>query len=144
MLCMSIGLLAQAAPITQQQAQQEATNFLRSKQKTNSNLRFAAKGNPSIQAAASSDAAYYIFNIGNNQGFVIVAGDDRINPILGFSNEGYFDEAKAPQNMKNLLNEYAQQIALLDKVSGIEGAIAAPRTKSVVDTRNSIAPLLTT
>ena len=144
MLCMSIGLLAQAAPITQQQAQQEATSFLRSKQKTNSNLRFAAKGNPSIQAAASSDAAYYIFNIGNNQGFVIVAGDDRINPILGFSDEGYFDEAKAPQNMKNLLNEYAQQIALLDKVSGIEGAIAAPRTKSVVDTRNSIAPLLTT
>ena len=144
MLCMSIGLLAQAAPITQQQAQQEATNFLRSKQKTNSNLRFAAKGNPSIQAAASSDAAYYIFNIGDNQGFVIVAGDDRINPILGFSDEGYFDEAKAPQNMKNLLNEYAQQIALLDKVSGIEGAIAAPRTKSVVDTRNSIAPLLTT
>ena len=143
MLCMSVGLLAQAAPITQGQAQQEAAKFLLSKQKAN-NLKFAAKGLQTVKAATTDDAAYYVFNIGSNQGFVIVAGDDRINPILGFSDEGYFDEAKAPENMKNLLNVYAQQIALLDKVSDIKGAIAAPRTKNVVDTRNSIAPLLTT
>ncbi len=142
MLCMSIGLLAQAAPITQLQAKQEATNFLLSKQKANSNLKFAAKGNTSLQAATSSNAAYYIFNIGNNQGFVIVSGDDRINPILGYSDEGNFDEAKTPANMKNMLNEYAQQISMLDKVSNVKGAIAAAR--NVVDTRNSIAPLLTT
>ncbi len=144
MLFMSIGLLAQAAPITQQQAQHEAANFLRSKQKANSNLRFAAIGSPSIQAATTSDAAYYVFNIGDNQGFVIVAGDDRINPILGYSYEGCFDEAKAPANMKAWLNEYAQQIALLDKVDGIKGAIAAPKAVNTVDTRNSIAPMLTT
>ena len=142
MLCMSIGLLAQAAPITQLQAKQEATNFLLSKQKANSNLKFAAKGNTSVQAATSNNAAYYIFNIGNNQGFVIVSGDDRINPILGYSDEGNFDEAKTPANMKNMLNEYAQQISMLDKVSNVKGAIAA--TRNVVDTRNSIAPLLTT
>lgn len=94
MLCMSIGLLAQAAPITQQQAQQEASNFLRSKQKANNGLKFAAKGNPTVQAATTSNAAYYVFNIGNNQGFVIVAGDDRINPILGYSDQGYYDEKK--------------------------------------------------
>ncbi len=144
MLCMSIGLLAQAAPITQQQAQQEASSFLRSKQKANNGLKFAAKGNPTVQAATTSNAAYYVFNIGNNQGFVIVAGDDRINPILGYSDQGYYDEKKAPANMKAWLNEYAQQIALLDKVAGIKGAIAAPKAQNVVDTRNSIAPMITT
>ncbi len=143
-LCVSIGLLGQAAPITQQKARQEAARFLQSKQKTGSNLKFAAQGVPTVQATATSNAAYYVFNIGNNQGFVIVAGDDRINPILGYSDEGYFDEAKAPANMKFWLNEYAQQISLLDKVSNINGAIAAPRLANVVDTRNSIAPMITT
>ncbi len=142
MLCMSFGLLAQAAPITQQQAQQEATNFLLSKKKANCNLRFAAIGNSAVQAATTNEAAYYVFNIGDNQGFVIVAGDDRINPILGFSLEGRFDEAIVPENMKNLLNEYTKQISMLDEVYNIKDAIAA--TKNVVDTRNSIAPLITT
>ena len=144
MLFMSVGLLAQAAPVTQGQALQEATNFLQNKQKSNHNLKFVAKGNRTLQAAGSSEAAYYVFNVGNNQGFVIVAGDDRINPILGYSDEGYFDEAKAPVNMKAWLNEYAQQISLLDKVSNIKGAIAAPKATNVVDTRNSIAPMITT
>ena len=144
MLLMSVGLLAQAAPVTQEQARQEASRFLLNKQKSNHSLKFATKGNKTLEAAASNEAAYYVFNIGNNQGFVIVAGDDRINPILGYSDEGYFDEAKAPANMKAWLNDYAQQISLLDKVAGIEGAIAAPKAKDAVDTRNSIAPLITT
>lgn len=143
MLFLGMGLLAQAAPITQEQAKQEVSKFLLNKQKTAVNIKFAAKGK-NVKAATTIEAPYYVFNIGNNQGFVIVAGDDRINPILGYSDEGYFDEAKAPSNMKNWLDEYAQQIALLDKVAGIEGAIAAPKTRDVIDTRNSIAPLITT
>lgn len=140
MLCMSFGLLAQAAPITQDQARKEASSFLLNKQISNRSLKPVALSNSMLKAG--NQAAFYIFNVGNNQGFVIVSGDDRINPILGYSDEGYFDEAKAPENMKNLLNEYAQQISLLDEVSHIKGAIAA--AKNVVDTRNSIAPLITT
>ena len=140
MLFLSIGLLAQAAPITQDQARKEASSFLLKKQISNHSLRPVALSNKMLKAGNLE--AFYIFNVGNNQGFVIVSGDDRINPILGYSDEGFFDEAKAPENMKNMLNEYAQQISMLDNVSGIDGAIAA--AKNVVDTRNSIAPLLTT
>ena len=140
MLFLGIGLLAQAAPITQDQARKEASSFLLNKQISNRSLKPVALSNSMLKAG--NQAAFYIFNVGNNQGFVIVSGDDRINPILGYSDEGYFDEAKAPENMKNLLNEYAQQISLLDEVSHIKGTIAA--AKNVVDTRNSIAPLITT
>ncbi len=143
MLCMSVGLLAQAAPITQQQAQQEAQKFLLDKKMTNS-VTLASKANKKLKAATS--AAYYVFNVGNNQGWVIVSGDDRTNPILGFSNEGYFDEAKIPANMKAWLDEYALQITQIDEVapSQLNEALAAPRVMNVVDTRNSIAPMLTT
>ena len=140
MLLLGIGLLAQAAPISQDQARKEALSFLLNKQISNRSLKPVALSNRMLKAG--NQAAFYIFNVGNNQGFVIVSGDDRINPILGYSDEGYFDEAKAPSNMKNLLNEYAQQISMLNEVSNVKGAIAA--AKNVVDTRNSIAPLLTT
>ena len=141
MLFLGIGLLAQAAPITQDQARKEASSFLLKKQITNPDLKLAARSTKTLKAG-SNQAAYYVYNVGNNQGFVIVSGDDRTNPILGYSDQGYFDEAKAPTNMKNLLDVYAQQIAQLDNVVNIKGAIAA--AKNVVDTRNSIAPLLTT
>lgn len=140
MLILGIGLLAQAAPISQDQARKEALSFLLNKQISNRSLKPVALSNRMLKAG--NQAAFYIFNVGNNQGFVIVSGDDRINPILGYSDEGYFDEAKAPSNMKNMLNEYAHQISMLDEFSGIDGAIAA--AKNVVDTRNSIAPLITT
>ena len=136
MLLLGIGLLAQAAPISQDQARKEALSFLLNKQISNRSLKPVALSNRMLKAG--NQAAFYIFNVGNNQGFVIVSGDDRINPILGYSDEGYFDEAKAPSNMKNLLNEYAQQISMLNEVSNVKGAIAA--AKNVVDTRNSIAP----
>ncbi len=140
MLLLGIGLLAQAAPISQDQARKEALSFLLNKQISNRSLKPVALSNRMLKAG--NQAAFYIFNVGNNQGFIIVSGDDRINPILGYSDEGYFDEAKAPENMKNMLDEYAHQISMLDEVSNVKGAIAA--AKNVVDTRNSIAPLLTT
>jgi hypothetical protein len=143
-LCMSVGLLAQAAPITQQQAQQEATNFLLNRQKANS-LKLVTQGK-TTKATTTSDAPFYIFNIGNNQGFVVVSGDDRINPILGYSDEGYIDMDKAPLNMKNMLNEYAQQIALLDKIApnDLDKVLVASKNERTTSTHNSIAPLMTT
>ena len=143
-LFLGMGLLAQAAPVTRQQAQQEATSFLVKKSFASKSVKPAQLSDKMIKAG--KQAPFYVFNVGNNQGFVIVAGDDRINPILGYSDQGYFDEAKAPANMKNWLIDYAQQIELLDKIpaANLPKAIAAPKAANVVDTRNSIAPMITT
>ena len=144
MLLLGIGLLAQAAPISQDQARKEALSFLLNKQISNRSLKPVALSNRMLKAG--NQAAFYIFNVGNNQGFVIVSGDDRINPILGYSDEGYFDDNNVPINMKAWLEDYAQQISQLDLVepSILKSALAAPKGENVIDTRNSIAPLLTT
>ena len=73
MLFMSIGLLAQAAPVTQQEAQQAATKFLLSKQIAGNNIKPATLSVNKLKG--SNQAAFYIFNVGDNQGFVVVAGD---------------------------------------------------------------------
>ena len=133
-----------AAQITQEQAKQEATSFLIGKHNGNK-VMFAARGNKQLKEAATSEAAYYVFNIGDNQGFIIVSADDRTNPILGYSDEGYFDEAKLPANMRAWLDEYALQITQLDEVkpTDLKNVLAAPKIENV-DTRNSIAPMITT
>lgn len=40
---------------------------------------------------------YYIYNRGENDGFVIVAGDDRLEQILAYSYEGHFSMESAPR-----------------------------------------------
>lgn len=49
---------------------------------------------------------YYVFNRGENQGFVIVAGDDISTPILGYSDTGSFDMNEAPEALKLMLADY--------------------------------------
>lgn len=61
---------------------------------------------------ASADA-FYVFNADNNGGFVIVSGDDRTVPILGYSRTGSVDMEKMPENMKWWLEGYARQIEAL-------------------------------
>lgn len=61
----------------------------------------------------ASGAAFYVFNAEKNGGFVIVSGDDRTVPILGYSRTGSIDMEKMPENMKWWLEGYARQIEAL-------------------------------
>ncbi|MBR4829698.1 MAG: C10 family peptidase [Muribaculaceae bacterium] len=49
---------------------------------------------------------FYVFNRGNNQGFVIVAGDDLSTPVLGYSDKGSFNYNEAPEALQLMLKEY--------------------------------------
>ena len=64
-------------------------------------LVYQAKGNASVPY-------FYIFNSNNN--FVIVSGDDKTLPILGYSNEGTFDPNNIPPNMVYFLKNYEMEI----------------------------------
>ena len=49
----------------------------------------------------SSVVDYFVFNVGLDAGFVIVAGDDRVRPVLGYSDSGAFCADSLPENMAN-------------------------------------------
>ena len=36
--------------------------------------------------------AYYVFNATDHEGFVIISADDRTEAILGYADNGYFDQ----------------------------------------------------
>ncbi len=142
---LQVSLVASAAHVTQAQAKSEALAFIQQKQGAPKSLRFMASA-PRVQSASIDNACYYIFNVGNNGGFVIVSGDDRTNPILGFSDEGAFDPNNVPANMQSWLKGYEEQIKALDTMSDSEAKrlLAAPKLRATVDTRNSIAPMIST
>ena len=58
---------------------------------------------------------YYVFNNGQNQGFVIVSSDDRTVPVLGYSYSGSFDIDNLPPAMEDLLNHYSEEIDQIQK-----------------------------
>ena len=65
---------------------------------------------------------YYVFNAGQNEGFVIISGDDRTEAVLGYAEQGSFDVDNIPPAMAELLNHYAEQIEAIRN-----GASPAPR-----------------
>ena len=72
-----ISLGSFAGDVTEAEALQKAQQFMQGKQFKHKNLRRAPSKNVESKA-------YYVFNVENNGGFVIVAGDDRMTEILGY------------------------------------------------------------
>ncbi|NLO52575.1 MAG: T9SS type A sorting domain-containing protein [Bacteroidales bacterium] len=56
---------------------------------------------------------FYVFNAGDDNGFVIVSGDDNAIPILGYTTSGDFDYAKLPDNFKKWLEGYKNQMRFI-------------------------------
>lgn len=53
---------------------------------------------------------FYVFNIPSAQGFVIVAADDEVMPVLGYSLESAFDAENIPQVVAKWLEGYKSEI----------------------------------
>jgi len=63
-----------------------------------------------LKSTSSKTVYFYVFGTENNDCFVIVAADDRVTPILGYSDENGFSADNMPPNLKWWLGEYAKQI----------------------------------
>lgn len=96
----------QAKRITQWQAQQQAYSFW------GKQMPQKAKAKSRTATTASPSDAYYVFN-NDAGGFVIIAGDDAVMPVLGYTSTGSFDAENLPDGLKDLLKSYERQIAAL-------------------------------
>lgn len=55
---------------------------------------------------------FFIFNNENEKGFVIIAADDCVTPILAYSYDNNFVADNLPPNLKDWLDGYAEQIRM--------------------------------
>ena len=123
LLIILLGTSTFAKQVDQNLAQQIGRNFLTAK--TNSQQLKAAKTLQLVYKASSKNnnalasqqprTLFYVLNAGTG-GFVIVAGDDNVSPILGYSDECTFDPNKIPLNVAKWLEGYKTEIRnVIDK-----------------------------
>ena len=101
----------QAAHVSEAQARQIAGSFFSAK-----SLRAPSHGGqPTLQLAYTADREhFYIYDRGHS-GFVVVAGDDRLPQVLGYSETGHFSATQVPPAMKYWMQEMNRQIAYLQE-----------------------------
>lgn len=140
---------SQAQVVNEQQALQQASQFFQKMENgatQNNGHRRNAKPtvmeSVDVSEVAGEVPAFYVFNRGDDGGFVIVSGDSRTTAsILAYSDHGSFDARSMPDNVRGWLNDYARQIAAV-RSSAIKSSdvkqLNAPKGNIVVE------PLITT
>lgn len=83
---------------------------------------------------------FYVFNSGNDAGFVIVSADDRAAEILGYSNQGSFDENRIPDNFRKWLGFYRDELVHLETLP--EDIIDKTTISASIKSTTSVSPLL--
>ena len=97
-----------AGPVDQQKAQKVGAKFLSTTAVSQKNADIQLN---LVSVAANRNATdYYVFNVSNGEGFVIVAGDDRVKPILAYSTTGSFDPNNMSEGFQFTLNGFCEEI----------------------------------
>lgn len=115
LLAMSIN----AVPVDVKQARSVAFNFLRSNfaqtKASMSELYLVWSDGGSVTRAdgLASDATFYVFNLTDGGGFIVVSGDDALFPILGYGTQHTFKKESIPSNILNWFDGYKRQITWL-------------------------------
>lgn len=94
-----------AETVTRQQALQKAQQFLQGK-----NISSQTTHRRLAPVSNENNLPLYIFNVEDNGGFVIVSGEDKTEAILAYSEKGNVDESEMPDNFREWIEGYAQQI----------------------------------
>lgn len=137
-------LMAMAEPVGKQAALYTAQSYMLAKGKNVNAVQKPFKAARRAATANDEEAYYYVFNSGDDGGYVIVSGDDRTEPVLGYVDHGSFDPDNIPDNMRSWLQSYADQIKyIVDNDIQPSSPLLKKRNK-IQGTRHSVPELLTT
>lgn len=105
-------------------------------------IRLAAVSGDLLKSAStrstSDEPAFYVYNHGQSA-YVIVSGDDRMKPVLGYSDRGAFVTENLPSNIRDWLESYnAVYTALADG----KQVVKEPRLLTRAVFPETVAPML--
>lgn len=126
----------QAVQINEAQAAAIAEKYMPQKQgRTLRPAKIAANADAQGQTGG---AAYYAFNFGESDGFIIISGDDALTEVVGYSYDGHFDESDMPANLKQWLSDYSEYVRLVRS-----SELAAEKTVLREEASAVVSPLVT-
>ena len=107
-----------AGSVSEAEARQKVQTFLQQRGKKTSSQRVKLMKKGRRTGTPASSVGYYLFNLGETDGFVIVSGDDRTTAILGYADSGSIHEDDMPDGLRYLLQGYEEQIAHIPADAG--------------------------
>lgn len=127
LLTLIVSIAAMAGPMTPDEARRNVSKFMNPRRaaaviQNPEALRLVHTSHYKVQDNMFAPS-YYVFNVGQNEGYIIAAADDRIPAVLGYSDCGAIDPDNMPANMKAWLRGYDDQIEYLNS----HPEAAAPR-----------------
>lgn len=105
-----------AGPVTPDRAAAVAGTFLK---RNPASLKLVPNDIPVTKSVSSSAPTYYIYNTEDRPGFVIVAGDDVLSPVIGYSLDGEFNPDRSHGNLTAWLDMW-NDIVLELRRSGLK------------------------
>ncbi|MBN1819736.1 MAG: thiol protease/hemagglutinin PrtT [Prolixibacteraceae bacterium] len=116
------GLKVNSQPVNQEKALTVARNFYYSSLIQENNLKSASsvtfevsqtipvKSEDGLKSARNIPAIH-IVNMNNNGGFILVSGDERMQPILGYSTNGSFHSEELPEHIRSFFSNLQEEIS---------------------------------
>lgn len=131
-LIFAVSLSAFSETVTESEALEKAKSFLLSKMRNNAK---GINGSSLLSLTTTVGNGYYVFNNGSNNGFVIVAGDDNMPEILGYSDKGNINPETTNEGLRWLLDYYGEVA---------KASAKAPVAALASSDKPAIAPMITT
>lgn len=135
LICLSslLPLTAMASMVSRAEADALAQSFFSAR-----GIDIMAEPQPLQMTSAGETAPFYIYNSPSGaDGFIIVAADNCLGDVLGYSDSGSFSVSEAPDGLKALMDIYA---AYIRACAG--SAPAERQAVAVEDASPVVAPLL--
>ena len=144
LFALAMPLMVVAEPIGQEKALQIASQFMSARgfgeslEPGSMNGRKAAPAHRLLKYKDIGMKNLYAFADEANGGFVVVSGDDRVEPVLAYSMSEELNVYNMPEAMQVMLLSFDQQIGKLSKGS------STVRKAPIASSRSAIVPLIKT
>lgn len=144
-VCMATSLSAR--PVSKTEALNIAQQFVQNKLAVtrlanNFSLAFTASDKSMTRSTTTTRNYFYVYNIGEKNGFVIVSADTRVKKILGYSDKGTFSPDNMPSNLKAWLNFYTDEIGYaIDNLPESQSEVTETLFRNARQI-NAVSPLL--
>ena len=100
------------------------------------------ENNVSLRSTATDEAYYYVFNVGDDNGYIIISGDDRTDDVLGYSTDGSFNYETIPENFRNWLWLYRRAVENLPDETPKQSVSGATNNVKRASYATEVKPLL--
>lgn len=126
LLVSSMTLMAER--VSREDASLVANHFMNVAGTSVKGVKKAAPGKRMVlkESSEQTESQYYVYENENGEGWVIIAANDAVRPILAYSETGHFRTDNMPSNIRHWMGKYDQFIKRIET----DGVEAAEETKA--------------